>query len=272
MISFDDTFKQIKESTHTIHAIVSPLASNDLANVLLSLNQAPFLAEYYKEVYEVTQNSHALLINLGTLNQSKLMGIKEGLKSAKENKIPIILDPVGASATKIRLETSLYYLKNYPIKILKGNYSEIYSIYHKKLSTRGVDAKSIEKNQMIKICQDLSTMYNTIVVATGKEDIISDGKETLLLKNGSPLLPKVTGTGCMLGGLIACAYSFDQSINAIALAISILNIGAELAIKDKGMATFKISLLDQISLIASKTIEERIIYEKLWPKSIPSYK
>ena len=272
MINFDDIFKQIKESTHTIHAIVSPLASNDLANVLLSLNQAPILAEYYKEVYEVTKNSHALLINLGTLNQSKLMGIKEGLKSAKENNIPIILDPVGASATKVRLETSLYYLKNYPIKVLKGNYSEIYSIYHKKLTTSGVDAKNIAKEEIIKICQDLSTMYNTIVVASGKEDIISNGKETLLLKNGSPLLPKVTGTGCILGGIIAATYSFKENLNAIALAISILNIGAELAIKDKGMATFKISLLDEISLIDSKIIKERIVYEKLWPKPISSYK
>lgn len=272
MIDFNNTFQKMKDSTHMIHAIVSPLASNDLANVLLSLNQAPILAEYYREVYEVTQNAHALLINMGTINEDKLMGMKEALISAKANDIPIILDPVGASATKVRLETSLYYLKKYPIKVLKGNYSEIYSIYHKKLSTSGVDAKNIAKEEIIKICQDLSTRYNIIVVASGKEDIISDGKETLLLKNGSPLLPKVTGTGCILGGIIAATYSFEENLNAIALAISILNIGAELATKDKGMATFKISLLDQISLIDSKTIEERIIYEKLWPKPIPSYK
>ena len=100
-------------------------------------------------------------------------------------------------------------------------------------------------------------------MATGKEDIICDEKETLLLKNGSPLLPKVTGTGCILGGIIAASYSFEENLSAIVLAISILNIAAELAIKDKGMASFKLSLLDQISLIDSKTIEERIIYEKL---------
>ena len=47
MINLDYIFDQMKENTHTIHAIVSPLASNDMANVLLSLDQAPFLAEYY---------------------------------------------------------------------------------------------------------------------------------------------------------------------------------------------------------------------------------
>ena len=272
MIDFENILDLMRENTHTIHAIVSPLASNDMANVLLSLNQAPFLAEYYNEVYEVTQNSHALLVNMGTISESKLKGIKEALKSAKENNIPIILDPVGASATKIRLETCLYYLKNYPIKVLKGNYSEIYSIYHKKLSTRGVDSKSIEKEEIIKICKDLSSMYNTIVVASGKEDIISDGKDILILKNGSPLLPKVTGTGCILGGIIAAAYSFENTINAIALAISILNIAAELAPKEKGMATFKISLLDEISLMDNKKIMERIDYERLWFKLILSNK
>ena len=272
MIEFENILDNMHENTHTIHAIVSPLASNDMANVLLSLNQAPILAEYHNEVYEVTQNSHALLINMGTINESKLKGIKESLKSATENNIPIILDPVGASATKVRLESSLHYLENYPIKVLKGNYSEIYSIYHKKLSTRGVDSKTMEKEEIVNICKNLSTMYNTIVVASGKEDIVSDGNEVLILKNGSPLLPKLTGTGCILGGIIAAAYSFDNSINAIALAISILNIGAELAQKDKGMATFKISLLDEISLIDSKKIREKIDYEKLWFKPISSYK
>jgi len=182
----------MKENTHTIHAIVSPLASNDMANVLLSLNQAPFLAEYYKEVYEITKNSHTLLVNLGTINENKLISIREALKSAKENNVPIILDPVGASASKVRLKTVNYYLKNYPISVLKGNYSEIYSIYHNNLSTTGVDSKNINKEEIIRVCQKLSTMYNIIVVATGKEDIICDEKETLLLKNGSPLLPKVT--------------------------------------------------------------------------------
>ena len=57
---------------------------------------------------------------MGTINESKLKGIKESLKSAKENNIPIILDPVGASATKVRLESSLHYLKKYPLKIFKG--------------------------------------------------------------------------------------------------------------------------------------------------------
>ena len=263
MIDFDNILEKMKKETHTIHSIVSPLVANDMANILLSLNQAPFMAEYKNEVYEVTKNSNALLINLGTFNESKIISMGEALRSAKKNNVPVVLDPVGASATKVRLETSLYYLKKYPINVLKGNYSEIYSIYHQKLSTSGVDAKNIAKEEIIKICQDLSTRYNTIVVASGKEDIISDGKETLLLKNGNPLLPKVTGTGCILGGIIAASYSFEKNLNAIALAISILNIGAELAIKDKGMATFKISLLDQISLIESKTIEEKIIYEKL---------
>ena len=55
MIEFENILDNMHENTHTIHAIVSPLASNDMANVLLSLNQAPFLAEYHNEVYEVTK-------------------------------------------------------------------------------------------------------------------------------------------------------------------------------------------------------------------------
>lgn len=263
MVDFESIFDKLVNETHTIHSIVSPLIANDVANVLLSLNQAPFLAEYVREVYEVTKNSDALLVNLGTLNESKILGIKEALISAKKNNVPIILDPVGASATSIRLDTSLYYLKHYPISILKGNYSEIYSIYHKKLTTKGVDSHYINKEELIKISQDLSTMYNTIVVVTGKEDIVSFKKESLILKNGSDYLPKVTGTGCMLGAIITASTSFEMSIEAIALAISIMNIAAEEADKSRGMASFKISLLDEISLINKEKLKEKIRYERL---------
>jgi len=263
MINFDNIFDKLVSETHTIHSIVSPLIANDLANVLLSLNQAPFLAEYIREVYEVTENSDALLVNLGTLNESKILGIKEALISAKKNNVPIILDPVGASATKIRLDSSLYYLKHYPINVIKGNYSEIYSIYSKKLTTKGVDSHYINKEDLLKISQDLSTMYNTIVVATGKEDIISYKDQNLILKNGNQCLQKITGTGCMLGAIIAACTSFEMSMEAIALAISIMNIAAERADKTKGMASFKISLLDEISLINKEKLKERIMYERL---------
>lgn len=263
MIDFDKTFDRLMEETHTIHSIVSPLIANDAANVLLSLNQSPFMAEYCREAYEITKNSDALLVNLGTLNETKLKGIKESLKSAKDNNIPITLDPVGASATKIRLDASLYYLNNYPINILKGNYSELFSIYHKKLCTKGVDSGNINNDELIKITRKLSTMYNTIVVATGKEDIISYKEETLILKNGSDYLTKVTGTGCMIGAIIAACSSFEISMEAISLAVSIMNISAERACKSKGMASFKISLLDEISLISKEKIKERIVYERL---------
>lgn len=263
MIDFDKTFNRLMEETHTIHSIVSPLIANDVANVLLSLNQSPFMAEYYRETYEITKDSDALLVNLGTLNETKLKGIKEALKSDKDNEVPIILDPVGASATKIRLDASLYYLNNYPINILKGNYSELFSIHHKKLSTKGVDSDNINKEEIIKISKELSTMYNIIVVATGKEDIISFKDETLILKNGSEYLSKVTGTGCILGAIIAACSSFEISMEAIALAVSIMNISAERASKSKGMASFKLSLLDEISLISKEKIKERIVYERL---------
>ena len=263
MIDFTKKFEKLKNQTHTIHCLVSPLVANDVANVLLSLNQAPFMAEYKNEVYEVTQNSDALLINLGTLNESKLAGIGEAIGSAKKNKVPIILDPVGASATSVRLQAATHYLKKYPVSVLKGNYSELYSIYHQELSTRGVDSHEIERDEIVEICKSLSSMYNTVVVATGKDDVIFDGDEVLVLQNGCKELSKITGTGCIVGSLIAAAISFEKSVEMIALAISILNISSELADKNKGMASFKISLFDEISLIDAKTINERIAYEKL---------
>ena len=38
---------------------------------------------------------------------------------------------------------------------------------------------------------------------TGKDDIIVQDNQIVQLSNGSPLLAKVTGAGCLLGGIIA---------------------------------------------------------------------
>lgn len=262
MIDLKPIFDQINSKTHTIHCITSPLAATDTANVLLSLNQAPIMAEYKEEVADITANADGLLINFGTINENKLIAIGESLKAASKNNIPIVLDPVGASASKVRLETALFYLKKYDINVLKGNYSEIYSIYHNQLTTRGVDSHIIDRDEIIEISKNLASRYNIIVVATGKEDVITDGNEVLILKNGDPKLSKITATGCMLGGIIAATISHDLSLDAIALSISILNIAAELAEKESGMGTFKVSLLDEISLMTIEKINERIRYER----------
>ena len=85
----------------------------------------------------------------------------------------------------------------------------------------------------------------------------------MILKNGNQCLQKITGTGCILGAIIAACTSFEMSMEAIALAISIMNIAAERADRTKGMASFKISLLDEISLINKEKLKERIMYERL---------
>lgn len=121
----------------------------------------------------------------------------------------------------------------------------------------------INESEIVEIAKALATQHNTIVVATGKHDIITDGFDTYLLKNGDAKLSKVTATGCLAGAMITAAYSHKENLASIILALSILNISAEMADKDAGMASFKISLLDKISLIDIAEIEERISYEKL---------
>jgi len=38
---------------------------------------------------------------------------------------------------------------------------------------------------------------------TGEKDYISDGLTVVVLENGDPILGKITGSGCMLGSLLA---------------------------------------------------------------------
>lgn len=42
--------------------------------------------------------------------------------------------------------------------------------------------------------------YKTAIVVTGEQDVIVQDGKVVMLSNGSPLLTKVTGAGCLLGG------------------------------------------------------------------------
>ena len=76
-------------------------------------------------------------------------------------------------------------------------------------------------------------------------------EKIIKLSNGSPLLTKITGAGCLLGGVLA-SFLFrntQPSIDLLVEAVSVYNIAAEFAEQAphvNGPGTFLSELLDQL--------------------------
>ena len=77
---------------------------------------------------------------------------------------------------------------------------------------------------------------------TGKDDVVVQGGKVVKLSNGSPLLAKITGAGCLLGGIVASfLFRRKSTLQVLEEAVSIYNIAAEIAEKDQqvnGPGTF----------------------------------
>lgn len=247
-----------------IHCITNHITINDCANVVLAVGGKPIMAEHCDEVADITASAKALAVNLGNISDNRIKSIMISGVKANEEEIPSIIDIVGVSCSKLRLGFALEFIEKCKPSVIKGNMSEIKSIYGLNTRSKGVDVSDEDvtnedtiKNN-IEIVRALAIKTNSIVVATGAIDIVSDGGETYIIENGCEELSKITGTGCMLNVLIATCISSNDIINGAILGTIIMGISGELSRNARGTGSFKIELLDNISTIKVEDILENI--------------
>lgn len=250
-----NVIKTMRDKTPLIHCITNYVTINDCANILLSYGASPAMCEAYDEVYDFVAMSSALYINLGTLTKEQEAAAILASMSAKNHNVPVILDPVGCPAMKRKVEVIKRISEVGRIDIIKGNIGEIKYLSGMNSETRGVDSIDNGENAL-EACLKLSERYNCVVAATGKRDYISNGKQGAVINNGTEMLTKVTGTGCMLGALCAAtaASSEDKFMSTITAILS-MNIAGEKAYREAKLpGSFKIALVDSIYTLSDEEI------------------
>lgn len=261
-----DIREQVKIQNPLIHCITNPISINQCANVILSIGAKPIMAEHPKEVCEITDASDALMLNIGNITDARMESIMLSMAKAKERDIPVLLDIVGIACSKFRREYVLNLFKWYMPSVIKGNYSEIAALYDEEYSSRGVDADIfLDVCHITEVSITLALKYKTVILATGQSDIITDGKRVIYVKNGTPALACVTGTGCMLGALCTTFMTVLTPMDAALSACVYFGICGEMAKTDKDNCSFMMNLIDRISILSKEEIlkymnlEEKII-------------
>ena len=238
-----------KSSRHSnlIHCITNPISMNQCANTILALGAKPIMAEHPDEVMEITGTASSLLINLGNITETRITSMRLSLKEANSIGIPVTLDAVGAACSSLRKNLVRILLTAGKFTVIKGNYSEILALSDDTYKAEGVDAKEgIEEARITEAALELSAKTGAIVVATGRTDIIASCGNITKVDGGTPQLSEVTGTGCMLGAIIATLLAEDNSIQSVIKACGFFKQCGVKAETDKGNGTFMVNLIDAI--------------------------
>jgi hydroxyethylthiazole kinase len=242
-----------------VHQITNYVVMNETANATLALGALPVMAHAREEVEEMVALAGALVLNIGTLSPHWVEAMLLAGKAANEHGIPVVLDPVGAGATRFRTETARRLLDEVKIAVLRGNQGEIATLVGVGAEVRGVESIGAD-SEPADLARTAARNLGLVASVTGVVDHVSDGARVLSIANGHELLASVTGTGCMSSAITGCflAVARDTPLEAAAAGLAAFGIAGEDAARDaKGPGSFHVGLYDALAALEPETLDGR---------------
>ncbi len=253
-----DDLDAIRRKKPLVHNITNYVVMNWTANILLACGASPVMAHAAEEVEDMVSLAGALVLNIGTLTPAWIDSMIKAGKKANELNKPVVLDPVGSGATRLRTDSAKRILDEVKVSVVRGNASEVLSLAGEGSGARGVDSTH-GVDEAVNAAIVLAKELKTTIAITGKVDLITDGQQTFRVANGHPLMGYVTGMGCAVTALIGAflAVEADPAMAATS-ALALAGVAGERAAKEAvGPGSFQTALLDQLYLLDAKTLEEK---------------
>lgn len=265
------TLTNIKEKVPLTHCITNAVTINDCANAVLAIGGSPVMVEDADEVEEFVQIADCLVINIGKVSKDQIEAMRVAAKYATKTNTPIVIDPVGIGVSKLRNDLILDLLKE-DITAIRGNLTEIKTIANLlELTQNSNTAKGVDANEddlvsedniylNVELIKKLAAKTNSIIIASGAIDIISDGETVVAVENGDEMMAKITGSGCMLSSVVATSIAGSNSLDGSVFATIAMGIAGEKArikVEEENLGTgsFRTFLIDYLS----KTSEDQLL-------------
>jgi hydroxyethylthiazole kinase len=256
-VSPGQTLRELRERKPLIHQITNYVVMNETANATLALGALPVMAHAPQEVEEMAAVAGALVLNIGTLSEH---WIEAMLLAGKATGAPIVLDPVGAGATRYRTETAKRLLDELDVAVVRGNPAEIATLAGREAEIRGVESIGAADSPA-ELARGAAKTLGLVVAVTGPTDYVSDGERVVAVSNGHELLGAVSGTGCMATAVTGAflAAKPNDPLEAAAEALAAFGVAGEDAARDaRGPGTFHAGLYDALYNLDPDTLDERV--------------
>lgn len=270
---------RVREQGPLVDCITNFVTVNDCANILLAFGASPAMCDAYDAAYAFAGISGALYINMGTYIKEHEAAAVEAALGARKAGRPIVVDPVGCGAIRNQITMLDHIHEVAGIDLIKGNMGEIMTLAGKAAEVKGVDSKG-EIPGIEEAVQAAAEKYRCVVAATGKVDVIGDGKRLARISNGTAMFTKITGAGCMLGALCGATAAVAVppapaaetggkagSVTGIPAAVifaaacaacAAMGVAGELAFEKAPLpGSFRAALMDSVYGITGETIIQR---------------
>ena len=250
---------RIRETAPLVHNITNYVVMNTTANALLAIGASPVMAHAIDEVEDMVRLAGALVINIGTLSAAWVDAMMRAGREASRIGIPVVLDPVGAGATRYRTDAAQRLGRDVSPAVIRGNASEIRALVQAEAITRGVDSTH-STEESVDHARRVAGQYRCTVSMSGATDVIVCRDATVRVDNGHPLMPRVTGLGCAataLTGAFAAvnASAFDAAVHAMI----VMGIAGEIAAeRATGPGSFWVQFLDALYALQESDIITRM--------------
>lgn len=265
--------ENVRKNVPLVHNITNYVTVNDVANILLACGGSPIMSDEPEDVEDITSICGGLNINIGTLHKSSIEGMVRAGKRANELGHPVLLDPVGAGASKLRTETALHIMEEIKLTVIRGNISEIKTLVSGSGTTKGVDADVADAvtedtlDDAVAFVKAFAKARGCIIAVTGAIDLVSDGDRCYVIRNGRPEMGKITGTGCQLSGMMTAYVTANPEcpLEAAAAAVCVMGLAGEIGWsrmqEGDGNSTYRNRIIDAVYNMTGEDLEKGANYE-----------
>ena len=267
---FGEYLENVRRMRPLVHNITNYVTVNDVANALLAIGASPIMADAPQEALEVAELCDGMNLNMGTFSSERLQAMQLAGEHANRLNKPVVLDPVGIGSIARRKQGAERLRCRVRFTAIRGNLSELRSLAMGCVSGGGVDAARKDmlteetQKETAAFLADFSRFYSCISVVTGSTDIVTDGTKTFLIRNGRPEMRQVSGTGCMLSGILAAflAANSGHQTEASAAAAAAMGIAGEIAwermAEGDGNAAYRSRIIDALYHLDGTVLDRRI--------------
>lgn len=252
-----ESLAAIRETEPLIQHLTNRVTINEVANSTLHWGALPVMADGPDDGPEMAAAADAVLLNTGQLNESFSEALYETGVAANDRGIPLVLDPVGMGSTPTRNNLIERLLDELEFAAIKGNYGEITALAGAEANVKGVESVG-EYEEIDATAQALAQSADTVVVASGEEDIVATPETVHRVTAGDEMMGAVVGTGCMLGGAVATFCGAVEQPQAALHATLAFGIVGERAAEEayRGPASYETNVLDAIWNLTPAELKE----------------
>ncbi len=219
---------RVREHRPRVHCLMNTVVQKFTADGITAIGGIPSMTSSEEEIESFVVKTHALTINLGTLDAARRKVIRMAVEIANRHGKPWIIDPVHCDYSPSRLDFARE-LSGLSPSIVRGNAAEMAVI---------------------------GDIDGALRIQTGAVDRLSDADRKIRIVNGHTLMAKVTGTGCLSGGVIAAFMAVEEDVMlAAASALTITGVSAQIAARHaNGPGSFEVAFLDALFNLTSEDI------------------